>query len=70
MLVKDRDDHVDDANVIKLYAFADFVTNQIDRIAHLVEDILDFGRIRTGSYKLERHNICEVIREVINETKS
>ncbi len=69
MLVKNRNLHKDDAKLTQLYEFADFVTKQIYRISHLVEDILDFGRIRTGSYKLEfkERKICEVILEVINE---
>lgn len=49
--------------------FAEYVRKHVSRIAHLVEDILDFGRIRTGSYKLEfkQRNICEVIQEVIHQ---
>lgn len=70
LLVKERGNESKNAEAVKLFNFADFVTNQIFRISMLVEDILDFGRIRTGSYSLEfmPRNICKVIADVINQS--
>src|SRR5690606_20415181 len=53
----------------KILDFASSVGKQVNRLTHLVNDILDFGQILTGSYQLElkKHRVCDVIRDVVEK---
>ncbi len=68
-LLLKRDGDQDETQINKFLKFPEFVSLQVNRMSHLIEDILDFGRIRTGSYKLEfrTKNICKVILDVIEQ---
>lgn len=68
MLLRNETSMEAEKQIKKVYRFANQVNIQIRRISHLVEDILDFGRIRTGSYKpdMSKINICEIINDVID----
>lgn len=67
MILKNRNPGDDAKNINRVYEFVGHVNMQVKRLNQLIEDILDFGRVRTGSYKPEmsRVNICDVINEVI-----
>jgi len=44
--------------------------NQIERIAHLIDDMLDISRISTGklSINLEQLDLCELVRDVVERS--
>ena len=68
MILKSKDTTDNDKHIKKVYEFIGQVSVQVKRLSHLIEDILDFGRVRTGSYKPDmcRINICDIINEVID----
>jgi len=67
MMLRDKKPVADEKQIKKMYEFVGQVSVQVKRLSNLIEDILDFGRVRTGSYQPEmcRVNICEIINEVI-----
>ncbi|HXH73526.1 MAG TPA: HAMP domain-containing sensor histidine kinase [Bacteriovoracaceae bacterium] len=68
MLLKYTDDGV--KKIKKNRDFANHVNNQISRLSHLIDYIVDFGRIRAGNYRFEfeKVNINDVISEVIEKS--
>lgn len=52
--------------------FATEIVKQVDRLERLVNDILDFSRIRTGNLSLQpqRYNLSSSIDEIINRMSS
>ena len=68
MILKNRKTEHDEKQVKRAYEFIAHVNIQVKRLSRLIEDVLNFGRVRTGSYKPEmsRINIGEVINEVID----
>jgi signal transduction histidine kinase len=68
MLLKNQGE-VNEANTRKIYDFANQVNKQVKRLNILVNDIIDFGRIRSGDYELDFEiiNICSVVSETIDQ---
>lgn len=56
----------------KLTAMADQTDKQADRLARLVNDMVDISRIRTGKLAIEkeRFDLCELVREIVDRMKN
>lgn len=69
MLMRNESKVPSEKNTMKIYDFANQVNRQVKRLSILINDILDFGRIRSGSYKLNfgKMNICVAVSEVIEK---
>lgn len=46
-----------------------FLERETGRLQHLVEDLLDFGRMESGrkQYRIERHDVFAVVRAAVAE---
>ncbi|MBC7539662.1 MAG: HAMP domain-containing histidine kinase [Bacteriovorax sp.] len=68
MILKHKKNVDDDHQIKKIYEFVGHVNVKVKRLSLLIEDILDFGRVRTGRYMphMSKINICDIIDEVID----